>query len=81
MSRDNASKAARKLNATEMMVLELLQEKERTFQERQAERITAFSREVEERLGLAQGAIGTRYVIDASGEVREAAKEPEEPGG
>lgn len=66
---------ALELSATEKMLLGLLQEKERNFQAALSEQVTAFSRQVEERLGLEAGAIGTTHTITASGEITETPDE------
>lgn len=52
------------LNETEKMVFELLSEKERAVMSELSLQASRFQRQVEERLGLDAGAIGTTHLLD-----------------
>ncbi len=52
------------LNKTEKMLLDLLAEKEHNLMTAFGEQVAVFHRQLEERMGLETGAIGTTYQLD-----------------
>lgn len=63
------------LSTTEKMLLRLLLEKRQNFEAMWSEQAAKFQQEIEQRLGLEAGAIGTRFQLHEDGRLEEAGEE------